>query len=121
MSAALPFRIARLWEDNEKRFSPHIGPSWAWRIGMQSERQRVFVNRKAHPAWPKAFRRSLDSERTLADFSDSLLVLRQPRIHAARHVFHAGEAVTEKQLHGLGGAAAGLAVDEDVAVRWQAI
>jgi hypothetical protein len=46
----------------------------------------------------------------------SFSMFREPGIHSAGHVFDASESMVEQQLHGLGGAAAGLAMDEDFAV-----
>lgn len=47
-------------------------------------------------------------------------VFGQPGVHAADHVLDVSEAVIEQQLHGLGGASAGLAVDQDLAIGRQA-
>ncbi len=47
------------------------------------------------------------------------LVFCKPGIHAAGHVFHAGESVIEEKLDGFGGTSAGLAMDEDFPVRRQ--
>ena len=53
------------------------------------------------------------------DGESARLVFGEPGVHATGHVFDAGEAMVEQQLHGFGGAAAGLAVDQDLAVRRQ--
>ena len=50
----------------------------------------------------------------------AVLIFCQPSVDAASHVLDAGEAVVEQHLHGLGGAPAGFAVDEDFTILRQA-